>query len=95
MIYRGWTLIKLLGRPYVPEVLSSLYEGPKRFVDLSKACPNERTRTNRLRALEKAKIIETKPLKIDKRTFVHYCLTEKGRRTFEAVVKLVDEFERQ
>jgi len=88
MIDQKWKLLRLLCQPYSLEILSMLYKEPRRFVDLSDACPNERTRTNRLRVLEEAKLIETTPMKIKKRTFVHYRLTDKGKQIFEIIMKL-------
>lgn len=77
-----------LGRIYVVDILFSLSKSPKRFVDLSKACPNEKTRSIALKKLEKLGLVSTTLLKIDKRYFVHYRLTKKGQRVTEKVLEI-------
>ena len=62
---------------------------PKRYSDLVSACPNESTRTKKLRALEKADLIKSIARKGDGRTFVYYKLTSKGKK----VLKLLREFD--
>ncbi len=69
-------------------ILSSLSEGPKRFSDLTDVCKNERTRTDKLRRLEKAKLVTTASKKAGKRTFVYYQLTNKGMAIFEEAAKI-------
>jgi len=85
---KKWVIIPLLGEPYVLDILSSLNEQPKRYVDLSDVCPNEVTRTDRLRKLEDIGIITTQTEKIGKRTFVHYNLTDRGRAIFNEVKRI-------
>jgi DNA-binding HxlR family transcriptional regulator len=89
---RNWTLIPLLGEKYVIDILEDLLEGEKRFVDLADVCPNEKTRTVKLRKLEEAGLIETVSLKIGKRFFVHYKLTEKGKTTIQELMKIENRY---
>jgi DNA-binding HxlR family transcriptional regulator len=77
-----------LGRIYVVDTLFSLLKSPKRFVDLSEACPNEKTRSLALKKLEKLGLIDTASLKIDKRYFVHYKLTRKGQKVTEKMLEI-------
>jgi DNA-binding HxlR family transcriptional regulator len=89
---RNWTLIPLLGEKYVIDILEDLLEGEKRFVDLADVCPNEKTRTVKLRKLEEAGLIETASLKTGKRFFVHYKLTEKGKTTLQELMKIENRY---
>jgi DNA-binding HxlR family transcriptional regulator len=89
---RNWTLIPLLGEKYVIDILEDLLEGEKRFVDLADVCPNEKTRTVKLRKLEEAGLIETVSLKIGKRFFVHYKLTEKGKTTIQELMRIENRY---
>ncbi len=82
------SIIQLVGKPYVLDIMESLSEQPKRFVDLSDACKNEKTRTIRLRELEKANLVETTSVKVKKRSFVHYRLTEKGASVLKEIAKI-------
>lgn len=68
-------IIQMVGKPYILEIMKSLSEQPRRFVDLSNACKNEKTRTIRLRELDGANLIDTISIKVGKRSFVHYRLT--------------------
>jgi len=87
-----WALIWLLGERYVLNILDALFEGPKRFADLADACPNEKTRTAKLRSLEEAGLIETVSSKIGKRFFVHYKLTEKGNEMLQELMRMEDRY---
>jgi len=91
-IRKKWTLIQLLGEKYVLNILDALPEGPKRFGDLSDACPNEKTRTAKLRRLEEAGLIEAVSSKIGKRFFVHYKLTEKGDHLLQELTRIEDRY---
>jgi DNA-binding HxlR family transcriptional regulator len=82
------SIIQMVGKPYILEIMESLSEQPRRFVDLSDACRNEKTRTIRLRELERANLIETISIKVGKRSFVHYRLTEKGASILKEIVKI-------
>jgi DNA-binding HxlR family transcriptional regulator len=92
MVKRTWKLIQLLGEPYVLDIMAALREDPKRFVDLYEACPNEKTRTNKLRRLEKSKLVSTTVAKTNKgRRFINYILTSKGREVFDQLLKIEEE----
>jgi DNA-binding HxlR family transcriptional regulator len=80
--------ILFLGRVYVVDILFSLLKSPKRFVDLSEVCPNEKTRSIALKKLEKLNLISTISLKINKRYFVHYKLTKKGQKVTEKILEV-------
>ena len=85
---KKWALIQLLGERYILEVLDALLESPKRFVDLADACPNEKTRTAKLRSLEEAGLIETVSSRIGKRFFVQYKLNEKGNQMLQELMRM-------
>jgi DNA-binding HxlR family transcriptional regulator len=80
--------ISLLGQSYVLDILVSLSKKPKRFKQLSKVCPNERTRSKKLKKLIEANLVTTIALKVGKRYFVHYALTEKGEKIISELSKL-------
>ena len=83
----------ILGQPYIHDILRALLDGPKRYGDLSNSCPNETTRTIKLRRLESMNLITTMTVKIGKRPFVHYKLTEKGERFTRELGKLINMLE--
>lgn len=89
---KKWTLISLLGERYILDILDALFEGARRFADLAEACPNEKTRTAKLRKLEEARLIETVSSKIGKRFFVHYKLTEKGKSIVQEILRIEDRY---
>lgn len=89
---KKWALIQLLGERYVLNILDALLEGSKRFADLADACPNEKTRTAKLRRLEEAGLIETVSSKIGKRFFVHYKLTEKGNEVLQELMRMEERY---
>jgi DNA-binding HxlR family transcriptional regulator len=89
---KNWALIPLLGERYVINILEDLLEGEKRFVDLADVCPNEKTRTVKLRKLEESGLIETVSLKIGKRFFVHYKLTERGKTTLQELMRIENRY---
>jgi DNA-binding HxlR family transcriptional regulator len=90
---RKYKLIGLLGRPYALEILQSLHQAPKRYTDLKNICPVDKTRTKRLRELEKEELIETISLKIENkhRTFIHYKLSKKGAKIVQAALEMLKE----
>lgn len=83
-----WKVFEILGKPYVLAIIESLLKSPKRYSDLSEACPNDKTRTNRLRELEKEGFITTLTQKIKDRTYIHYTLTKKGKQIIENLIKI-------
>ena len=68
-----------IGKPYCLDILEELFIGPKRYSDLNKACPIEKTRAKRLKELKVEELIETTIRERGGRDFVHYKLTEKGQ----------------
>ena len=89
---RKWTLTSLLGEKYILNILVALFEGEKRFADLVEACPNEKTRTAKLRKLEESRLIETISQRAGKRFFVHYKITLKGKNIIQEITKLEDQY---
>ncbi len=73
-----WEIVMVIGKPYSLEILESLFENPKRFSDLNKACPIEKTRAKRLKELKEHGLIEVIIMERKSRSFMHYKLTEKG-----------------
>ena len=82
--------ISLLGQSYVADLLASISEKPKMFKDLSPVCPNERTRSKKLKELVEEGLVTTVALKVERRHFVHYKLTEKGKKLVRALSAIKD-----
>jgi DNA-binding HxlR family transcriptional regulator len=80
--------IGVLGKQFSVEILEALSGKPCRFSDLKAQCPNDRTRTRRLRELREKGLIRTIIISIEDRNFIHYILTEKGKRALELVKQL-------
>lgn len=83
-----WQLFMIMGKPYSMDILHSLFESPKRFTDLGKACPIEKTRIKRLKELMDEKLVEVIVKPIGKRNFVHYRLTKKGEEMFRKAIDM-------
>ena len=73
-----WDLVMVIGKVYALDILEALQSSPKRFSDLNKACPIEKTRSKRLKELLAQDLIQTVVGEKGKRHFVHYKITEKG-----------------
>jgi len=80
--------ISILGKKYFPDILNSLLKSPKRFVDLCKICPNEKTRTAALKKLEQIGLVGTISLKLNERYFVHYKITNRGKEVAKILLDL-------
>ncbi len=80
--------IILLAKTSTIEILSALNEAPLRFVDLEKYCPNESTRSTRLKELRKRGFITVIIKEIGSQSFIHYQITEKGKKALELVEQL-------
>jgi DNA-binding HxlR family transcriptional regulator len=61
------------------DILDALNRKPLRYTDLKPYGRNERTRTRALRQLEERGLVQTSTIKIGKRSFVHYVITDKGK----------------
>lgn len=85
-----WALIRTLAQTYGLEILEALEEKPLRYTDLANYSPNERTRSQRLKELEALELISTAILKVNKRNFVHYELTDKGRQVRQRIKDIVE-----
>ncbi len=83
-----WRSLGVLGLPFIIEILESLNQGPRRFVDLKKECPNDKTRANRLKGLRKNGFITTVILEVREQNFIHYCITEKGKKALKLLLQL-------
>jgi len=81
-------IISILGQPHILDILISLSKSPKRFSDLFEACPNEGTRTTKLRILKELGLIEATSIEVKKRSFVHYRLTDRGKKILGEAVKM-------
>lgn len=80
--------LRTLCSEYAIHILNSLRASPKRFVDLSKSCPNEKTRSKLLKELKLYGIVDIVALRTNKRYFVHYKLTKKGRIAHKKISEL-------
>lgn len=78
-----WKPVRVAGLACSLEMFETLYDGPKRFADLKQACPNESTRTERLRLLEEEGYVKIETAKIKRRNFVYYMLTDRGKAAVE------------
>ncbi|RLI21958.1 hypothetical protein DRO54_02395 [Candidatus Bathyarchaeota archaeon] len=85
-----YKIVKLLARAFAIEILHALNEAPLRFVDLKDYCPNERTRALRLKELRKIGFIMATVIEIENHSYIHYQITEKGRK----VLQLLNELEK-
>ncbi len=85
---KRWEITTVLGERYALDIIRSLYAQPKRYVELSSACSNGTTRTDRLRKLIGVRLVTTTTKKVGKRMFVHYKLTNKGKTVFEQIQKI-------
>lgn len=83
-------LFYTIAQTYALDIMEAVNKRPLRFTDLEPACPNEKTRSQRLKELEDASLITTGSLKIGRRYFVHYTLTSRGRQALQKVKELGD-----
>jgi len=84
-IKESYELFRIASKPYGFEILNFIYNSPKRFTDLKKICPNDKTLTIRLNDLKEARLITTRIEKIKDRDFIHYVLTETGVSILQSV----------
>jgi len=77
----------MLGKKFTLELLLILKKEPLRFVDLESLIPNESTRADRIKELEKLKYIEPVMKKVGKRACIGYQLTKKGERILKTFLK--------
>jgi len=83
-----YKIVKLLARAFAIEILNALNETPLRFVDLKDYCPNDRTRALRLKELRKIGFIIATIKEIENHSYVHYQITEKGRKALQLLNEL-------
>lgn len=80
-------LLGVLGRPYAYSILESLKE-PKRFGELAKACPIEKTRSKRIKELLDAGLIVHHFGAEGAKGFICYKLSKKGERILKILNKV-------
>ena len=85
-----YKIVKLLAKNYTIEILSALSEKPLRYAELKKHCPNDRTRTIRLKELKKVELISVIVKEVENHDFLHYQITEKGRKTLQLINQLTE-----
>jgi len=90
MILNKYKIIKLLAKNYTIEILLALSEKPLRYADLKRHCPNDRTRTMRLKELKKVGLISVTVTEVENRDFLHYQITEKGKKTLQLINQLAE-----
>ncbi len=76
-----WNIVMVIGKVYSLDILEALLQSPKRFSDLNKVCPIEKTRSQRLKELKAIDLIEAVVMEKGKRNFVHYKITQEGEST--------------
>lgn len=76
-------IIRLLGKKYTYDMLTSLGKCPRRFKAISDVCIGEKMRTQRLRELESLKLIKVGIKRIGRRAISIYSLSEKGRKALK------------
>ncbi len=73
-----------IGKAYAFEILLFLEgKSPLRFTDIHPACRQEKVRAQRLRELEKEKLIEVKMERLKGRAILRYSLSDKGERILQ------------
>jgi len=82
-------ILRVLGQSHAIEILTSLNERPMRFVDLKESCESNRTRSARLKELEKKKLVKTVPRMIGRRAYTFYEITPSGRQVLELCKSLL------
>jgi DNA-binding PadR family transcriptional regulator len=85
-----WSLVKTISQLYALDLLEALSKKPLRYTDLATFGPNERTRTKSLRGLEEKGLIQTSTMKLGKRNFVHYSITDKGKAVLQKAKEIID-----
>ncbi len=86
MVKENMKLIKLVGQPYVFEIMEALNK-PKRFSELKHVCKNEKTLSKKLNLLRQNSLIDVMPILVRNKYENHYKLTTKG----EAFLKKLKE----
>ncbi|MDI6905244.1 MAG: winged helix-turn-helix transcriptional regulator [Candidatus Bathyarchaeia archaeon] len=82
-------IIKVLGQSHAIKILSSLSERPMRFTDLKGSCESNRTRSARLKELEKKKLVKTVPKMIGRRAYTFYEITPRGKQALDLCKSLL------
>lgn len=79
---------QVVSKLYSLDILEALLQNPKRFSDLNKACPIEKTRSRRLKELKENNLIDVVVMERKTRNFIHYKLTEKGESTIRIIQEI-------
>ena len=77
-----------MAKAFAVEILEALNMEALRFVDLKKYCPNDRTRTLRLKELKKLGFVVATAKEVKNHSFIHYQITEKGKKALELIIKI-------
>jgi len=83
-----YRIVKLLAKSFAVDILQALGSESLRFVDLKEHCPNDRTRSLRLKELKKHGFIIVILKEIENHSFIHYEITNKGRKALELIEEL-------
>jgi DNA-binding HxlR family transcriptional regulator len=83
-------ILHVLGKSHAIEILRSLSEEPKRFLDLKDVCSSNRTRSARLKELEEKGLIKTVPKMIGRRAYTFYEITASGKEALKLCDKLLE-----
>ncbi|MBI5252815.1 MAG: winged helix-turn-helix transcriptional regulator [Euryarchaeota archaeon] len=78
------SIFATIGKAYAFEILLFLEgKSPLRFTDIHPACKHEKVRAQRLRELEKEKLIEAKMERLKGRAILLYSLSNKGEKILQ------------
>jgi DNA-binding HxlR family transcriptional regulator len=70
-------------------IMKDMKKEPKRFTDFYNSCPNETTRSKKLKKLEQLHLIVQKSIGTgDKKVHPYYLLTDKGKKVLEILEEL-------
>ncbi len=69
--------------------MNLLLQNPKRYSDLKGAVSSDKTLAERLKELEECTLIETISMKSDKRSFIHYKITQKGIEMINIIKQII------
>ena len=69
-----------LKNSYIFEILGAIAEKPRRYTDLAMVCPNETTRSRRMKELKTEGLINANVMAVGKKNAIFYKLTSKGQK---------------
>lgn len=86
---KGKSVLQVLSRSHAIKILSSLSKKPMRFLDLKDVCKSNRTRSVRLKELEKKGLVRAVPKLIERRAYIFYEITALGKEALDLAEKLL------